>query len=152
MVDNQVLEACIQPVLDKAQIDLVEVSSRVQAKQLFICVLADTLKGITLEQCSKANRLIIEAIDDAQIIDMPYSVEVSSPGLDRPFKIPRDYERAVGETIEVSYFDADTKMQKLEGVLLAFQDEVIIVKAAKAKESTTLDLSIIHEAKKAFKW
>src|SRR6185436_20499576 len=81
------------PVCAKVGVDLIELNVRRQGRDIAIQILADRpTGGITLAECSDLNRRMIEAIDQtATLPPEEYSIEVSSPGLDRPLKTRKDF-------------------------------------------------------------
>ena len=60
--------------------------------------------GITLDDCATLSHTVGEALDAANIISQSYSLEVSSPGLNRPLKKEKDFQKFVGERIDVTMF------------------------------------------------
>ncbi|MBI3020909.1 MAG: hypothetical protein HYY59_02770, partial [Candidatus Omnitrophica bacterium] len=91
-----------------------------------------------------------QALEAANLFDGSYTIEVSSPGLDRPLVSKRDFERALGEDIHVEVVREEGKAQELHGMLLAVQHEAIVLKMASG--NVTLPFAQIRAAKKALRW
>ena len=70
-------------------------------------IIADADDGMSLEKCRSLSRTIETAIDEAQFLGDDYTLEVSSPGVDRPLKFPRQYTKHIGRTLEITFNDAD---------------------------------------------
>jgi ribosome maturation factor RimP len=79
----------------------VEWNDREQTLTVFI----ETPEGVDLDTCEKFHNAIMEPIDGFDpTFDAPYTLNVSSPGLDRPFKTARDFERNLGKDVEVKLY------------------------------------------------
>lgn len=144
------IQALVEPVLAEKGMELVELTCRPQGGQLHIRLLVDRVGGVTIQQCATANQRIGQALDAVNLIEGSYTIEVSSPGLDRPLVTPRDFERAVGEELRMDCATADGRTQALAGMLLAVQPEAIVLKTTSG--NVTVPLTKIRSAKKALKW
>jgi ribosome maturation factor RimP len=80
-------------------------------------VYADRPGGITVGECARLSRKLEMVIDNEQIFEGRYTLEVSSPGLDRPLKSEKEFALRVGEKIRLYYSDEDGKSHELEGKL-----------------------------------
>lgn len=89
-----------------------------------IKVFLDADNGITIDKCIKINRALYNQIETSDIFpNGDFSLEVSSPGVDEPLKLHRQYKKNIGRTIEVTMNDGTKKYGKLTGVN---DDEIII--------------------------
>ncbi|HUS02809.1 MAG TPA: ribosome assembly cofactor RimP [Chitinophagaceae bacterium] len=89
-----------------------------------IKVFLDADNGITIDKCIKINRALYNQIEDSDIFpNGDFSLEVSSPGIDEPLKLHRQYKKNIGRTLEVTMNDGTKKEGKLTGVN---DDEIII--------------------------
>ncbi len=79
--------------------------------------------GVTLEDCAAVNRQIGIFFDGlSELFTGAYLLEVNSPGLDRPLKTDRDFEKALGEILRVTYQDALGKTMTVTGILKTYAD------------------------------
>jgi len=140
----------VEPILGERQMELVELTCRPQGGQLYVRLLADRVGGITIRDCAQLNQRIGEALDLAGVIEGNYTVEVSSPGLDRPLASHRDFERAIGEDLDVETQGEDKRSKALKGMLLAVQAEAIVLKTGSG--NVTVPLQEIRSAKKSLRW
>jgi ribosome maturation factor RimP len=99
MIQVDKIKALLEEELPKLDLFLVDVTIRPGNK---ITVLADSMKGITLDECIAVSRFIESNLDRNE---EDFELEVSSPGLDNPLKIPRQYEKNLGRWLEVVTFD-----------------------------------------------
>lgn len=89
-------------------------------------VFADGDNGITIDQCTKLSRLINLQLEE---LGLNPDLDVSSPGISNPLKVPRQYKRRIGETLEVVKTDGTV----IEAVLECADDEKIILKSEPKK-------------------
>jgi ribosome maturation factor RimP len=95
-----------------------------------IKLLIDGDAGITIEQCVRFNRRLVPMIDEAGIFPPgEYSLEVSSPGVDEPLKLHRQYVKNIGRTVQAQL----TNQTTLTGVLKAVTDESITLEYTEGK-------------------
>jgi ribosome maturation factor RimP len=95
-----------------------------------ISVLLDADDGITIDRCIKINRALYKYIEESNLFpDNNFSLEVSSPGVDRPLQLHRQYLKNVGRKVEVLYTDGT----KLEGTLTTVNDEGIKIEQQEGK-------------------
>jgi len=140
-----------EPILAEADTELVELTCRRAGAQAVVRLLVDQVGGVTIQHCARLNRLIGQALDESGCLGQEsYTLEVSSPGLDRPLVSKRDFERAVGERLELFLAETLNGSQQLVGMLLAVQPEAIVV-TTKAG-NVTVPLGIILRARKALQW
>src|SRR3989338_7025429 len=116
------IEQIIKPIVSESRIELVELTCRAHAGKLLIRLLVDKPGGVTIAQCARVNQRVSQALDEANLISESYTVEVSSPGLDRPLVSKRDFERALGEMICLELASEDGRFRDMDGVVLAVQD------------------------------
>ncbi len=102
--------------------------------------------GVSLEKCSEISRLAGDLIDGTDLFSSGYTLEVSSPGLDRPLQHIRDYKYRVGETVRLKF--ADPKRKKTTARILATNGNVI--EFEEDDNSFSVDLAEIEQAKIVF--
>lgn len=144
------IQSIVEPILAEKSVELVELTTRPQGRQVLIRILVDKPGGITLAQCAGLNNHIGQALEQANVIEESYTVEVSSPGLDRPLTSKRDYERTVGESVQLDVKIEDGRYRPLEGVLLAVQPEAVVLKLPDG--NVTVPFTDIRIAKKKVRW
>lgn len=95
------LEALIGPALESRGVELVELSVSGNARRYVVRVFVDRPDGISIGECAGLSRDLADVLDTHDPIDASYTLEVSSPGLTRPLKTRRDYERALGKSVRL---------------------------------------------------
>ena len=127
------IENALQPVAEELGIEIVEVEFK-QGKALALTVYIDTEAGVDLNTCEKFHRAIDPILDEVDpTFGVPYTLNVSSPGLDRPLKTDRDYQKCMGEKVEVKLF-APLKGKKLFEAVLKGHDENCVFLEDKGEE------------------
>jgi ribosome maturation factor RimP len=106
-----------------------------------IKVFLDADGGLNIDRCVKINRAMYRTIEEeAWYPDGNFSLEVSSPGIDEPLKLLRQYKKNIGRTVELTL----TSESKLEGKLIAVSDEAVTIeyKEGKNKKAITVTKEI----------
>ena len=144
------IAALVAPILAERQMELVELTCHPVGGQLQVRLLVDRVGGVTLQRCAQVNQRIGAALEAIPLIEGSYTVEVSSPGLDRPLVSQRDFERAIGEDLHVIVHLDERRSQEQRGMLLAVQPEAIVLKTSGG--NITVPLAQIRSAQKALRW
>lgn len=127
-------------------IEIVDVEWDDKASALTVYI--ETEQWVDLDTCERFHNAILEPIDELDpTYDTPYTLNVSSPGLDRPFKTDRDFERNLQKEVEIKLY-APLKGQKfLEGILIGFDENSVTVKTLKEEiKISRLKIAKINKA------
>ena len=108
----QKTEALVEPILQKYQFELVDVEFVKEAGNWHLRVYIDKEGGITIDDLTLVNHELSDEMDKDDFIEESYILEVSSPGLLRPFKKPKDFMRNIGEDVEMKLFSPVTWAEK----------------------------------------
>ncbi len=116
----QSIDSLARPLVDVAGFELVDLELAGRRGSYVLRVLIEKPGGVTINDCVEINRELSCLLDMEDPIPSRYTLEVSSPGLDRPFKTTRDYQRALGKWVKVVSDDGRggsvTRMGCLEGI------------------------------------
>ena len=115
-----------------------------------IKVFLDADNGLAIDKCVKVNRAMYKIIEEnAWYPDGNFSLEVSSPGIDEPLKLLRQYKKNIGRKVEVTMND-DTQQ---EGKLLEADEEKLVIEqtSGKNKKAVTVNTTIAFETIKQTK-
>lgn len=119
------------PLVEKFHLDLVELKIRRQGRTLAIEILADRPKGgITIEECSVLNRNIDQKIEIEQLLEGEYTLEVSSPGLDRPLTTHKDFLRVIDRPVRVHLREPLNNKMEYEGLVRAVNENQLTINGA----------------------
>jgi ribosome maturation factor RimP len=119
-VDDRRLAGLIEPVIAAAGLDLESVRMSVAGRRRLLRLVVDSDHGVNLDDAADVSREVSAALDASSILgDIPYTLEVSSPGVDRPLTQPRHWRRAQGRLVRAKV----TGEGSVEGRVLAADDE-----------------------------
>ena len=121
------IQQLAEPILEAASTEAVEWVCHLQGGRLVVRLLVDKVGGVTIQDCARLNRQIGQALDQVEALSESYTLEVSSPGLDRPLVTRRDFERAIGDSVELRLQEAIGGAMQLEGDLLVVQPESLVL-------------------------
>ena len=151
MASSSKLEQLIKPVVEAQGAFLVDVTvgndRRVKILEIFI----DTETGVTAELCAAISREVAPILDESSDFSGPYNIVVSSPGLDRPLKLPQQYRRNLGRNVSVAYETATGK-QKVSGELIEVQPNFISIRPADADDPLQIPFEGIKETLVIPRW
>ena len=127
------VEAWITPVLEQHQFELVDVEYVREVGVWYLRCYIDKEGGITVDDCEVISRLLGEWLDKEDFIEDSYILEVSSPGLGRPLKKDKDFERSLGEEVEIRLYKALNKQKEFTGILKAYDKETVTIETAEGE-------------------
>lgn len=142
------------PLLDSLGIELVELEFRKEGQGMVLRLYIDKPGGITLDDCADVSRELSEILDVEDVIHCHYSLEVSSPGLNRPLKKDSDYVRYAGRLVKIRTFemvadDAGNRRKTFLGELIGLDSGVVSLKL-KEGQSASIPLEKIAKANLEF--
>ena len=106
-VDEGRIADVIRPVVAAAGMDLESVRVSAAGRRRLLRVVVDSDQGVSLDDAATISRQLSAALDTVAVMgDFPYTLEVSSPGVDRPLTDPRHWRRAVGRLVRVTVTDS----------------------------------------------
>ena len=127
------IESALRPTADEMQIEIVEVEFK-QGREPALTVYIDVDGGVDLDTCEKFHRAIDPILDEVDpTFGAAYTLNVSSPGLDRPLKTDRDYQKCLGLKVEVKLF-APMQGKKFFEAVLKGHDENCVYLEQKGQE------------------
>lgn len=117
-----------EPIAQEQGVELVDVEYVKEGGQYVLRVFLDKPEGITLDDCQNVSSRLSDLLDEKDPIPDAYSLEVSSPGIDRPLKKDADFVRFAGHKVDVStYQPVNGKKKKFSGELVGLSDNKIVV-------------------------
>lgn len=109
--------------------------------------------GVSLENIALITRLVSREFDHSDPVPGRYTLEVTSPGLERTLRLPRHFVREVGKTIAVRLSSALDGQRRIQGDLVSATEDTIVVRLSdNALTEVTIPLSIVERAKTVFQW
>ena len=148
---KELSEAKIRPIIEGMGYELVDVEYKKEYDGMSLIFTIDKEEGVTIDDCEKVNKVIDPIIDELNPTDdQPFTLVVSSPGLDRQLKTDRDLKRTVGKDVTVTLFSKVNGKKNFEGTLISYDEKTIKVKVK--DEEMTFDRDKIAGLKLVIKF
>ena len=136
--NQEILDFCA-PIAQSVGVEVVEVEFK-QGKNPSLTLFIDKEGGVDLDACERFHRAIDEPLDSLDpTFGMPYTLNVSSLGVDRPFKTDKDFNSHIGQMVEVKLYNSIRGKKMLDGELISYDGKVITLKVD-SKDTYTIDL------------
>lgn len=136
----------VAPVLERLGLTLYDVDRQGSTLR----ILVDGPGGVDLDSLTEATRHVSAALDEAEPVAGSYTLEVSSPGLERPLRSAEHFHAAVGERVKVKLFPGAEGDRRLEGVLVGADGNSLTVSTDAGERTVALDQ--VSGAHTVFEW
>ena len=148
------VRAIVDPIATDLSLDVYDVEQRGGTLRVTLDTPAGSETSVDLEQLALATRLISRQLDHDDPVPGRYTLEVTSPGVERNLRTPAHFRREVGKTINVRLADVSAEQRRLEGVLVAADERTATVRVGEGDDATdhVLELSSIDRARTVFVW
>ncbi len=133
---EQKTEKMLAPILEENHFELVDVEYVKEGGSWYLRAYIDKPGGITVDDCEVVNRALGDLLDQDDFIEDSYILEISSPGLGRPLKKERDFERSLGEEVEIRTYRMVNKQKEFRGILKAYDKDTVTIEMEDGEEST----------------
>lgn len=124
----EIVKQICEPIVDELGYELVDVEFLKEGSNYFLRIYLDKQGGINLDDCQRMSQQLSDKLDERDPITVPYYLEVSSPGLDRPLKTDKDLKRNLGREIEVKLYEPLNGKKIIEGALEAYEEKAVIMR------------------------
>ncbi len=122
------VEELLRPIAARLGLETVDVSISGEAHRTVLRVLMDRPDGgITVEECARVSESLSRQLDLYDLFEHPYTLEVSSPGLDRPLRSDADFRRFAGRKAEIKTYGPVDGQRTVRGVLLGVIGEAVVL-------------------------
>lgn len=147
------IRALAEPVVADHGVELVEVEVRGARGSRVVRVVADADEGLDLDLIADLSRELGDQLDEDDLVDGRYTLEVSSPGVDRPLRTPANFRRNVGRDVRVvRNRDAIDRGEKgeLTGTLDAVDDDALTLTVG--SDTVTVPHADVDHGKVVLPW
>ena len=146
----------VRPILDSMQLELVDIEFVRMGRDAVLRLFIDKDGGVALDDCADVSRELSAILDVEDVISVNYTLEVSSPGLDRPLKKIQDYERYTGRLIKIRTYemfpdDAGNKRKTFLGTLEGLEDGSVRI-TLKEGQTASIPLELVAKASLEFEF
>lgn len=141
-------EQFLTKLLAEYQFELVDVEYVKEAGNWYLRAYIDKEGGITVDDCEMVSRRFSDWLDQEDFIEDSYIMEVSSPGLGRPLKKDKDFERSLGEEVEIRLYKPRNKQKEFTGILKAYDKNTVTIETEDGAEEafTRAEIALIRLA------
>ena len=120
-------EELVLPIVEENKFELVDVEYVKEAGEYYLRVYIDKPGGINIDDCETVSRRLSDLLDREDFIKEAYILEVSSPGLDRPLKKDKDFERNLGKEVELKTYKPIDKRKEFTGTLKSYDADTVTI-------------------------
>ena len=124
-VKNKVIELIEGPLTEEG-CELADVVLSRYKNNSTLKIYVYSANGVDIDECARLSKIVGDVIDGTDLFESGYTLEVSSPGLDRPLKTSRDFKYRVGETVRVHF--VDPKKKKLTAEIVSADETSVALK------------------------
>lgn len=133
------IEMGIKPLAEEAGLEIVETRLVGTGGNSILRVFVDRPKGVSVGECARLSRKISDFLDSEDLLVRRHTLEVSSPGLDRPLTSKADFNRKKGEKVKLFMKDVEENQQQTTGVIDSVEDENLILETEGEKKKIPLE-------------
>lgn len=151
MCSIELLEPVVEKKLASLGYELYDLKLLKAGSRSILRLFIDKKGGITIDDCQKASNELSVLLDVENFSQKPYTLEVSSPGIDRPLTTEKDFNRAVGNTIQLRLNKSEGKSNTLYGILTACANGNLTVETQKGIQTISIANVSIGKIEVTFK-
>jgi ribosome maturation factor RimP len=145
------VHALVAPIAADLQLDVYDIERRGATVRVTLDTPPGSDGGITLDSLSLATRLISRELDHEDPIAGHYTLEVTSPGLERQLRTPAHFQREVGKTITIRLRDPHADPRRVQGVLTAADERSATLLLDDGTERV-VSIDDVDKARTVFEW
>jgi ribosome maturation factor RimP len=144
----------VHPIASDLDLDVYDVEQRGGTLRVTLDTRPGASGSVDLEQLSLATRLISRELDHADPVPGRYTLEVTSPGVERSLRTPAHFQREIGKTVSVRLANVEAEQRRLEGVLVAADERTATIRVDESGEAVDHVVAIdsIDRARTVFVW
>ena len=131
------IRAIVEPAVAGESFEVAEVVLSVFKKTAALRVFVYGQNGVSMDDCARLSTVIGDALDRTDFLADGYTLEVSSPGLDRPLVNERDFRFRIGETVKIQF--ADKKKKKVKAEIISVNGNTVEFEDDSGRFSLSLD-------------
>jgi ribosome maturation factor RimP len=129
---TEALEKALTPLIEQESSELVDLTFHKEGAKWVLRVYLDKEGGITLDDCAYFSDRIGSLLDETNLVDRAYVLEVSSPGLDRIVKKEKDFIRFSGKAVTLRLKAPEQGQRNFKGTLRGYKDGKVLVEIERA--------------------
>jgi len=135
---NKHIKNIFSKVIEDQQLMLIELVLRGNARNRIIEVFVDGDDPVTTVECSRLSKALNNVIEEENLFEGNFRLDVSSPGVDKPLKFLRQYKKHINRTLEI-IFDENAEKKKIEGKLIKIDGNLLTFLSGKKEIQLNFD-------------
>lgn len=155
MSETQTLDkvrALVAPIVGDLQLDLYDLEFRGGTLRVVLDTPVGSTAGVDLDTIALATRLIGREFDHHDPVPGHYTLEVTSPGLERTLRTPQHFQRELGKVVALRLRDTTNADRRVQGVLTAADEHGATIQPEDGTEPRTVNYDQIDRARTVFAW
>ena len=128
------------PVIAAQGMEILEIEYRRESVGWVLRIFLDGERGISVEDCAQISRIAGDLLDAADLIQVPYHLEVSSPGIDRPLRKLEHFQKYIGDIIEARTISPIENRRNFRGELKQASSEGVVIECEAGSYSIPMPL------------
>lgn len=133
----------VEEIVKDTIFEIVDVEYVKEGPFKYLRVYVDKPDGITVDDCTDISRMLNKKLDEVDLITEQYFLEVSSPGVERPFKTEKDFLKNINEVVEVKFYKPIDGKKSMIGVLIEKHENDILINSE--NQNVTIELKDISK-------
>ncbi len=144
----------VDPIASDLRLDVYDIEQRGGTMRVTLDTPAGSESGVDLDQLALATRLISRELDHDDPIPGTYTLEVTSPGLERALRTPEHFRREVGKVLSIRLSNVDADERRIQGTLVAADDTTATIRVGAGDDAVErrVELDSIDRARTVFEW
>ncbi len=146
----------VAPIASDLGLEVYDVEQRGGTIRVTLDTPPGSPSGVSLDALALATRLVSRDLDHEDPVPGRYTLEVTSPGVERTLRTPAHFQREVGKTINLRLRDVDSADRRIEGVLISADETTATLQVQESSDSLPVErvvtLSQIDRARTVFVW
>src|SRR5262245_45284013 len=125
----------VGPIASDLGLDIYDIEQRGGTLRITLDTPAGSAGGVTLDTLALASRLMSKQLDQDDPIPSRYTLEVTSPGVERPLRRAEHFQREVGKVVVIRLSNVDHDERRVQGVILAADDEGVTIESSDGRRA-----------------
>lgn len=148
------VRALVGPIAADLDLDVYDVEQRGGTLRVTLDTRPGSPAGVDLDQLALATRLLGRELDHDDPVPGSYTLEVTSPGVERTLRTPAHFQREIGKTVTIRLADVTAEQRRIEGVLIAADEHTATVRVTTADDvvDRVVEIAGIDRARTVFEW
>jgi|LSQX01.1.fsa_nt_gb ribosome maturation factor RimP len=147
---TDVVTELVLPITEEVGVSLWDVEYVRTGSENYLRILIDNENGVSIDQCEAVSKALDPLLDDVDILNDSFILEVASAGIERSLKKPEHFLKYEGSLIEVKLYAAVDGSKRYVGILSSFNDDSISLETD--RETLTIPLEKIARANLKYNW